>query len=122
MSSTGVARCWLPTRCGVTGLEVAAGRGARRCYGRTARPLPLDPADLARALCGIESAGGRAHRGGWVLNARVRGRPALSNSQDLWIKIFSGGFGLGFSPRPFDELPVDEGRSGANQGDQVGVR
>jgi len=28
-----------------------------------------------------------------------------------------GGFGLGVFTRPFDELSVDEGRSGANQGD-----
>ena len=31
-----------------------------------------------------------------------------------------GGFGLGFLAGPFDELSVDEGRSGADQGDEVG--
>src|SRR5262249_7768394 len=32
--------CRLSTRCGVTGLEVAVGRGARRCCERTVWPPP----------------------------------------------------------------------------------
>jgi hypothetical protein len=42
-----------------------------------------------------------------------------SNSQYLWIKI-SGGFGLVLLAGPLDVVAVDEGRSGADQGDEVG--
>ena len=47
------------------------------------------------------------------------GAKLTSNSQDLWIKIFLSCFGRGFLGRSFDKLAVDEGRSGADQGDEV---
>src|SRR6266516_2493490 len=40
MPSIDVARCRPSTRCGVTGLEVTVGRGARRCCERTAWSPP----------------------------------------------------------------------------------
>jgi AraC-like DNA-binding protein len=43
MPPIGVARSGPPARRGVTGLEVAAGRGARRCCERTVRRRWLDP-------------------------------------------------------------------------------
>jgi hypothetical protein len=52
MPSIGVARGQPATRCGVTGLEIAVGRGARRCCEQTAR-LPVARSRLIwRALCG----------------------------------------------------------------------
>jgi hypothetical protein len=36
------------------------------------------------------------------------------------VSYFSGGIGLGLITRSFAELAVDEGRSGADEGDQVG--
>jgi hypothetical protein len=53
MPSIDVARCRPSARCGVTGLEFAAGRGARRCCERRARS-PLARSSLTwRALCGM---------------------------------------------------------------------
>jgi hypothetical protein len=43
----------------------------------------------------------------------------VSNSQDLWIKIFLSSFELGLLTGSFDELAVDEGRACTDQGDQV---
>src|SRR6266851_4035807 len=48
-----------PARCGVTGLEVAVGRGARRCCERAAIPPGLGAADLAAGRRLAQEAGAR---------------------------------------------------------------
>ena len=48
--------------------------------------------------------------------ARIEGGELLSRPVD---QDRLGCFGLGLLTRPFDELAVDEGRSGADQGDEV---
>ena len=44
-----------------------------------------------------------------------------SNRQDLWMKIFLGGLGVRCLGGSFDELAVDEGGAGADEGDQWAV-
>ena len=83
-------------------------------------------ADNHREQHPVVSMGAREWPSGHLLGEAVKGlayAPAAPVDEQLSRPVDQdrlGSFGLGFPPGPLDEFAVDEGRPGADQGDEVG--
>ena len=115
-----------PIRQGSSGARQAALTPAEQASPLARRPYDLRHACLSTWLNGGVYPTQVAEWAGHSVDVllRIYAKCVVGQDDRAIVKTCGsrslGGFGLGFLAGPFDELAVDEGRSGADQGDQVG--